>query len=92
VDCITQNLLDSLLWSDLPGEKSKLKVRAGRAGGAHITKLGIVGAMILAAAGAAGGGDVWAADIFPSKLCQRAQLRTPRCALGFGILLPQAVS
>src|SRR5260221_4188992 len=31
----TRNLLDSLLWSDLPGEKSKLKVRAGRAGGSH---------------------------------------------------------
>jgi hypothetical protein len=31
----TRNLLDSLLWSGLPGEKSKLKVRAGRAGGSH---------------------------------------------------------
>src|SRR5258708_23682806 len=31
----TRNLLDSLLWSDLPGEKSKLKVRAGRTGGSH---------------------------------------------------------
>ena len=28
-------LLVSLLWAGLPGEKSKLKVRAGRAGGSH---------------------------------------------------------
>jgi len=48
--------------------------------------------MILAATGAAAEADVWAADIFPIEACQRAQLQTPKCALGFGILLPQAVS
>jgi len=68
-----------------------LKVRAGRAG-AHITKLGIVGAMILAATGAAGGGDVWAADIFPRSFVSERSFKPQSVPLGFGILLPQAVS
>src|SRR5260370_7740812 len=35
--------------------------------GAHITKLGIVAAMILTATGAVRGGEAWAADIVPTK-------------------------
>jgi len=48
--------------------------------------------MILAATGAAGGGDVWAADIFPIEALSASAASNPKVCTGFGILLPQAVS
>ena len=47
-----------------------------------MTKLGIVGAMILAAAGAAGGGDVWAADIFPIEALSASAASNPKVCSG----------
>src|ERR1700719_4486611 len=47
-----------------------------------MTKLGIVGAMILAAAGAAGGGDVWAADIFPIEALSASGASNPKVCTG----------
>src|ERR1700737_4675235 len=47
-----------------------------------MTKLGIVGAMILAAAGAAGGGDVWAADIFPIEALSASAASNPKVCTG----------
>src|SRR5258707_6031578 len=77
----TRNLPDSLLWSGLPVKKiSRRCERAAQ--GAPITKLGIVGAMILAAAGAAGGGDVWAADIFPIEALSASAASNPKVCTG----------
>src|SRR5258708_15129988 len=51
--------------------------------GAHITKLGIVAAMILTAAGAARGGEAWAADIVPTKAQSDTAAFNPKECVGF---------
>src|SRR5258705_1075187 len=52
-----------------------------------MTKLGIVGAMILAAAGAAAGGDVWAADIFPIEALSASAASNPKVCTGLWNLI-----
>jgi len=92
VDCINTGIC----WIPCSGRacrrKSKLKVRAGpRSGGSHdkARHCWCDDDPPQPLARRAGGRCVGPPTSSPSKLCQRAQLQTPRCALGFGILLPQ---